>query len=103
MKAAIGVFGLAVGASAAVVGIALLLRGIYAKNERALQMGRRAIFLVLAGALIAVFAMEWALLSHDFSLVYVANNNARSTPLLFTVTGLWASLEGSILLWVLIL
>ena len=47
--------------------------------------------------------MEWALISHDFSIRYVAENNARSTPLLFTITGLWAALEGSILLWVLIL
>jgi cytochrome c-type biogenesis protein CcmF len=47
--------------------------------------------------------MEWALITHDFSLRYVAENNARGTPLLFTVTGLWAALEGSILLWGLIL
>jgi cytochrome c-type biogenesis protein CcmF len=47
--------------------------------------------------------MEWALLTHDFSLRYVAENNARATPLLFTVTGLWAALEGSILLWTLVL
>ena len=47
--------------------------------------------------------MEWALLTHDYSLRYVAENNARSTPLLFTITGLWAALEGSILLWILIL
>ncbi len=47
--------------------------------------------------------MEWALLSHDFSIHYVAENNARGTPLLFTITGLWAALEGSILLWALIL
>ncbi|MCJ7671013.1 MAG: heme lyase CcmF/NrfE family subunit, partial [Acidimicrobiia bacterium] len=36
-------------------------------------------------------------------LQYVAENNARGTPLLFTITGLWASLEGSILLWILVL
>ena len=43
--------------------------------------------------------MEWALISHDFSIRYVAENNARGTPLLYTITGLWAALEGSILLW----
>src|SRR5689334_5941793 len=47
--------------------------------------------------------MEWALLSHDFSLRYVAENNATGTPLLYTITGLWAALEGSILLWAVIL
>ena len=47
--------------------------------------------------------MEWALLTHDFSLRYVAENNAIGTPLLYTITGLWAALEGSILLWAVIL
>jgi cytochrome c-type biogenesis protein CcmF len=61
------------------------------------------VFVVFAAALLAVVVMEWALLSHDYSLRYVAENNARATPLLFTITGLWAALEGSILLWVFIL
>jgi len=30
-------------------------------------------------------------------------NNALGTPLLYTITGLWAALEGSILLWAVIL
>src|SRR5260221_255357 len=47
--------------------------------------------------------MERALLRHDFSLKYVADNGSRSTPLLFTITGMWSALEGSILLWSLVL
>jgi cytochrome c-type biogenesis protein CcmF len=61
------------------------------------------VFLVLVAAVLAAAVMEWALLTHDFSLEYVANNNAKATPLLFTITGLWAALEGSILLWALVL
>jgi cytochrome c-type biogenesis protein CcmF len=53
--------------------------------------------------LVAAGAMEWALLTHDFSLSYVAENGSRGTPTLFTITGLWSSLEGSILLWLVIL
>ena len=60
-------------------------------------------FVVLAAAIAAAGIMEWALISHDFSIRYVAENNARGTPLLFTITGLWAALAGSILLWALIL
>ena len=52
-----------------------------------------------AGALLAVAAMEHALVTHDFSLVYVADNNARATPLIYSITGLWSALAGSILLW----
>ena len=47
--------------------------------------------------------MEHALISHDFSLAFVAQNNSRQTPLFFSVTGLWSALQGSILLWVSIL
>lgn len=53
-------------------------------------------------AVVAV-AMQVALLRHDFSLEYVAANNSRSTPLLFSITGMWSALDGSILLWALVL
>ena len=52
---------------------------------------------------IATAALVAALVTHDFSIVYVARNNALATPLLFSVTSLWAALEGSILLWTLVL
>ncbi|MGH3452702.1 MAG: heme lyase CcmF/NrfE family subunit, partial [Haloechinothrix sp.] len=48
-------------------------------------------------------AMEWALVTHDFSLRYVAANGSRATPLLYTVASAWGALEGSILLWGLVL
>ena len=49
-------------------------------------------FVVLGAALAAAGIMEWALITHDFSIRYVAENNARGTPLLYTITGLWAAL-----------
>ena len=54
---------------------------------------------LLAGAVLATVAMERALITHDFSLVYVADNNARATPLIYSITGMWSALAGSILLW----
>ena len=47
--------------------------------------------------------MQRALITHDFSLTYVADNNSRSTPLLYSITGMWSALAGSILLWGVIL
>ncbi|EQD61956.1 cytochrome c-type biogenesis protein CcmF, partial [mine drainage metagenome] len=44
-----------------------------------------------------------AFLVHDFALSYVADNNARQTPLLYDISGMWSALQGSILLWGLIL
>jgi cytochrome c-type biogenesis protein CcmF len=103
VKASLGVLSLALGASSAVLGIAALGRGLYRHDDALLRTGRRFVFGVLIAAVLAAGVMEWALLSHDFSLKYVAENNARGTPLLFTITGLWAALEGSIILWVLVL
>jgi cytochrome c-type biogenesis protein CcmF len=54
---------------------------------------------MLAGGVIAIIAMEHALLTHNFRIAYVAENNSRETPLMYTVTGLWSALAGSILLW----
>ncbi len=59
---------------------------------------------VLAGASLASFVvLEVAILSHDFSIVYVANNTATTTPFIFLFAGGWAALEGSIVLWGLLL
>jgi cytochrome c-type biogenesis protein CcmF len=57
----------------------------------------------LVGIAGAVGAMEIALITHNFSLAYVAENNATFTPLLYSITGMWSALEGSLLLWSLLL
>jgi cytochrome c-type biogenesis protein CcmF len=58
---------------------------------------------IVAGAVVSFLALEWAILGDDFSLEYVAGHSARSTPLLFKVATLWAALEGSLVLWGLVL
>ena len=54
---------------------------------------------MLIGAVLATGAMEHALVTHDFTLIFVAENNSTATPLLYSITGLWSALAGSILLW----
>lgn len=103
MSASLGILGIAIAAASCVIGATVLVVGATRGDAGLIRLGRRSVAGLVAGAVLAVFAMEWALLRHDFSLEYVANNNARATPFLFTVTGLWASLEGSILLWILAL
>ncbi len=103
MTAPLGYLALTVGMAGAISGISILAVGLRRHDTRLLRLGRIAVFVVLGAAIAAVAVMEWALITHDFSIKYVADNNARSTPVLFTITGLWAALEGSILLWVLIL
>ena len=103
MRAALGYGAVAFGAAASVVGITALLLGLQVRDPMMLRLGRRCMYVVLFAALLAAGVMESALLSHDFSIRYVAENSAIATPPLFRFTGLWAALEGSILLWAVIL
>ena len=47
----------------------------------------------------ATVVMETALLTHDFSVKYVAQVGSREVPTWVTIVSLWSSLEGSILFW----
>ena len=73
------------------------------RDGRALASARWSALITFLLVVLAALAMVGALVTHDFSIEYVARNNARETPLFFTVVSLWAALEGSILLWTAIL
>ena len=63
---------------------------------------RRGMYAAFALVAVACLAMIVSLLSHDFSVLYVARNNATTTPPFYSVISLWAALEGSILFWTLL-
>ena len=52
---------------------------------------------------IAYGCLTWAFLSHDFSVLYVAKNSNSELPLIYRISGVWGSHEGSLLLWSLVL
>jgi cytochrome c-type biogenesis protein CcmF len=64
---------------------------------------RRAVYGFFGCMLLANLTMVYALVTHDFSVGYVAQVGSRATPLVFTVVSLWSALEGSILFWGLII
>lgn len=91
------------GVIAAITGAALLaFRGVAAARGGTADLARPA-RLLLGGAAVAMGAMEIALLSDDFSLAYLADNHSTATPFPFDVATAWAALEGSIVLWGLVL
>ncbi len=92
MSAVLGTAAVALGLSAAVLGVLTLALGLKRGDPRLLRMGQRHTWAVLAGAVLATVAMQGALIGHDFSLRYVADNGSRSTPLLYTITGMWSAL-----------
>jgi cytochrome c-type biogenesis protein CcmF len=64
---------------------------------------RRLAYAFSAFMAAANLLMIYALLTHDFSVSYVAQVGSRAVPDWVTVVSLWSSLEGSILFWGLIL
>ncbi|MFQ5948307.1 MAG: heme lyase CcmF/NrfE family subunit, partial [Acidimicrobiia bacterium] len=103
MMAAAGYAGILVALGSAV---GLVVQGTRAHRHPD-RFGTKALRLpvygILAGAVIAMGALEVALLTDDFSIEYVANNHSVNTPLIFTIASAWAALEGSIVLWGLVL
>ncbi|MGH9137501.1 MAG: heme lyase CcmF/NrfE family subunit [Acidimicrobiales bacterium] len=103
MNNALGDAGVILGLMAALGGGITVAVGL-TKNDAAVRRSSRTwAILVLAGSLLAVFAMERALITRDFTVEYVARNGSERTPALYNVATLWAALEGSILLWGLVL
>lgn len=103
MNALIGTVGLLVSVVGAGCGIFVYAAGIARRKENLIARGSGFVYLMFAGSLLSTAAMQRALLTHDFSLAYVAENSSRETPLLYLITGMWSSLSGSILLWATIL
>ena len=103
MNAAFGAGGVVLGVVGSLGAIITLAVGLRGRRPELLRMSRTYAFMVLAGAVTAFAAMERALITRDFSLEYVAKNGSRATPALYNFAALWSALEGSILLWGLIL
>ena len=103
MIALLGTIGVGAGLVGASGGALSLASALFQKR---IDYHRRAfvwIWLMVAGCLLAVLAMEIAILRDDFSMEYVANNSTRATPLLYKIATLWGALEGSLLLWAFVL
>jgi len=79
----------------------------FASGARPTALGwlwtRRLAYAFAALMALANLTMEYALLTHDFSVSYVAHVGSRSVPTWVSVVSLWSSLEGSILFWGLVM
>lgn len=98
-----------VGHAAILIGLALTVYAVVVYvvaartgDSRAATSARRAVIGSFVAALVGCLAMVISLLTHDFSVLYVAENNATTTPPFISAISLWAALEGSILFWTLL-
>jgi cytochrome c-type biogenesis protein CcmF len=103
MNHLLGNLGVVIALSGSLLGV-LSLAFALARRRRDLQWVMIPYALVvLVGAVLAVVAMERALITRDFTVDFVAENGSTRTPALYNVATLWSALEGSILLWGLVL
>src|SRR3954469_8816433 len=65
--------------------------------------GRRAIYCLAALMVTATAVLQSAFLRSDFSYSIVAEGSSTDTPTFYKVTAMWATQDGSLLLWALLL
>jgi cytochrome c-type biogenesis protein CcmF len=100
---ALGRAGVTLGFAAAVLGAVTVGYGLIRHRPELVRLSRWYAGLVFLGGLLAAIAMERALITRDFTVLYVADNGSTKTPALYNFATLWGALEGSIILWALIL
>ena len=95
----------------AVLGAAIASLFLIVQGFRGMRNPERAraeklqwpVYGIVGGAVLAMIALEVGILTDDFSIAYIANNSATTTPFIFKIASAWAALEGSIVLWGLVL
>ena len=75
-----------------------------AKNDSAMiSMARPAALVQFLFVGLAYAALTHAFIVYDFSVLYVSNHSNLVQPLMYRISGVWGSHEGSLLLWSLIM
>ena len=103
MTAAIGSIAVLGGLIASVMAIVTVSVGLFRREKALMATSGRWAATMLLLVVIAAGAMEFALLSNNFSLEFVAANSQIDLGLGYKISVLWAALEGSIVLWALVL
>ncbi|HSB67936.1 MAG TPA: heme lyase CcmF/NrfE family subunit [Candidatus Methylomirabilis sp.] len=99
MVATVGGFVLFLALGVTIYAAAASVIGARPGREDWLASSRNAILAHFCLVTLAIFLLEYALITSDFSLRYVAFNSTRGSLTRYKIAGLWGSLEGSILLW----
>jgi len=103
LNGALGRGGLLLTLAAATFGAFGTIYAVRAGDRRLLRQAPLYTAMCVLGAVIAVVMMQRALITRDFSLAYVQQVGSTTTPRLYNIAAMWSALEGSILLWLLIL
>jgi cytochrome c-type biogenesis protein CcmF len=86
-----------------IYGMIAAVWGVRAKQAALIRSARAAAYVNFGLLLLANLLMVYGLLTHDFSISYVAQVGSRATPAWVSIVSLWSALEGSILFWGMVL
>ncbi|HXH58043.1 heme lyase CcmF/NrfE family subunit [Iamia sp.] len=103
MNASLGTAGVALALVSSLGGVLTVVVAQWRRRPVLLRQIPSFVGLAALGAVLATVAMQRALITRDFSVQFVADNGSRATSLPFTISTMWSALEGSILLWGLVL
>jgi cytochrome c-type biogenesis protein CcmF len=101
--AGVGSACLTVGLLTALYAAGASIYGVVRGRREWVSSGRRAIYCVAALCVAAFAILESAFLRSDFSYQLVAEGSSTDTPTFYKVTAVWATQDGSLLLWVTLL
>lgn len=103
MTAIVGYLGILVALASAVWLVVAGFRGLRHPSVATGDRLKWPVYGLIDGAVVAMGALEVGLLQDDFSIDYIANNSTSTTPLLYKIASAWGALQGSIVLWGLVL
>ena len=102
-NATAGALFVALGAAGALAGVGVAVLGLSGRRPAWWRDSAMLVGVMMVAAAGAFAVMERALITRDFTVSFVAQNGSSRTPTLFNFATLWSALEGSILLWTLVL
>jgi cytochrome c-type biogenesis protein CcmF len=95
----LGTGALVLGIVVCLYGIGASLYGVRTGQDRWIESGKRSVYALAVTMLCAFAVLEVALLSNDWAFNTVAETSSVTTPLFYKAAAVWASQEGSLLLW----
>ena len=97
--AGVGSACLTIGLLTALYAVGASLYGARSRRPEWVVSGRRAVYCLAALCVACFVILETAFLRSDFSYALVAESSSTSTPTFYKVTAVWATQDGSLLLW----
>ena len=101
--AALGSACLIIGLMTALYAAGASLYGARSGRRQFVVSGRRAIYCLAGLLVVAMVVLETAFLRSDFSFALVAQGSSTDTPTFYKASAMWATQQGSLMLWVFLL